>query len=328
MLMFRASQQAAGCRVASRRPRLTDHLVRTWLREWADSLSNGDSTDEAILLGAKLETILAAATDNVTHLTSLRVSWRELIILAPDAFNMSLWTSRKDRLLMIGSIDPAQEGFREPPTHLRHLSCLRNLFKEGGPMFVQWNGRFHCDAVLPRRADADNVVLRLVDHLVDESRKDRQNDSQPPTGLPGRSTASLEPAQERKRRVVRKRAPKKSAQRPVLSPDPVGVPAFPLASTPTQSPMPEGLVHPQVGPSEHTLDQVMPDSRPLSPPDVSMSSSGSGQGQHLPPHPDSSPPSSTSQHSQEQEDSRSLAQRGCLSGHSSLGDPSQQKRTL
>jgi hypothetical protein len=54
MLMFRVSQRASGCRVVSRRPRLTDPLVRTWLQEWADSLNNGDRTDEAILLGAKI----------------------------------------------------------------------------------------------------------------------------------------------------------------------------------------------------------------------------------------------------------------------------------
>jgi hypothetical protein len=200
MLMFKASQRAAGCRVVSHQPRLTDPLVRTWLQEWADSLNNGDSTDEAVLFGVKLETILATETDSIAHLTSLRVSWRELIILAPTAFNMSLWTSRNGRLLMIGGIGSGQEGFREPPTHLRHLSCLRNLFKEDGPMSIQWNGRFHCDAVLPRRADADNVVLRLVDHLADESRKGRQSDpapsdSQSPNGPQRRSTASLEPAQ-------------------------------------------------------------------------------------------------------------------------------------
>jgi hypothetical protein len=133
--------------------------VRTWLQEWADSLNSEGSTDEAILLGAKLGTILAARTDSIAHLTSLRVSWRELVILAPSAFNMSLWTSRSDRLLMIGGIGSAQEGFREPPTHLRRLPCLWSLFKEDGHVSIQWNGRFHCDAVLPRRADADNVLL-------------------------------------------------------------------------------------------------------------------------------------------------------------------------
>jgi hypothetical protein len=40
ILMFKASQRAAGCRVGSHQPRLTDPLVPSWLQEWADSLNN------------------------------------------------------------------------------------------------------------------------------------------------------------------------------------------------------------------------------------------------------------------------------------------------
>jgi hypothetical protein len=95
----------------------------------APGFKSGLIRSTTILLGAKLEAILAAATDNIAHLTFLRVSWRELIILAPASITMSLWTSRKDRLIMTGGIDQTQEGFREPPMHLHRLSCLRNLFE-------------------------------------------------------------------------------------------------------------------------------------------------------------------------------------------------------
>ena len=152
--------------------------------------------------------------------------------------------------------------------------------------------------VLPREADADNIVLRLVDHLIDETRKERHSDpassnSIPATGPPRPSSASLTPAREQKRRKVRKCAPKRvsaSARRSTSPGTPLEVPTAPQSSTLAQSPLAEGPVQAQISPSSSTLAQSLPDPRPILPPDVQDPSHDSEHEQDQPASPASPPP--------------------------------------
>jgi hypothetical protein len=80
----------------------------TGTAEWVNSINDSDSpTGEASLLSAKLA--ILAAKPRISPTADLL---ERAYHTRPTPINMSLWTLRKDRLLMIVDVDTTQEGLR------------------------------------------------------------------------------------------------------------------------------------------------------------------------------------------------------------------------
>ena len=143
-----------------------------WLQGVIDLLDHSDNTRFPCfqLLRAKLESIRCLESlRDLTRLPLLSLSWEEIQIVLSVFSKTSLWTVEDGLYNMISSSEStAPPGCYTTEGH--SLASLRSLISDDEctpASAVCWMGGYFGVLRPVSQVDADNVVLRLLDHLLE-----------------------------------------------------------------------------------------------------------------------------------------------------------------